>query len=73
MTQVLAQAVPPVRLTKFVPIVGIRLALKDIATIYDRLMLQVQEQAEIDIAQLVKPGDKPQSEWDEIYEIKSIE
>lgn len=58
------------RLAKTIPIGGVKIALKDVAAIFERLSLQVQEQAEIDTSQLVKVATQSQEDFEN--EIKGL-
>jgi len=52
-----------IHLSKHVPYVAVKLSLRDIGSIHDRLISQIKEQCEIEIAALKKPADKSDQEW----------
>lgn len=54
---------PAVHLSKHVPFVGVHISLADIASIHDRLLVQVREQAEIEISALKKPPEQSDEDW----------
>src|ERR1044071_5824959 len=51
---------------KAIQLQAIRLSLEDVGRIYERLELQLHEQAEIEISKSVKPPDKTDAEFEAI-------
>ena len=50
-------------LQKTIPLSSISISIEDVAKIFEKLVLQIQEQAEIEISKFVKPADKTDEQF----------